>query len=808
MRKIQIYIEGQMIDLFNDENIQVNSSIQNISDISKVFADYSQSFTIPATINNNKIFSHFYNSDVYKYNDTQTNPNIRRDARIEINLTPFRTGKIQLEKANLKNGKPESYSITFYGDVTSLKDTFGEDLLSDLNLDSLNHSYTGAEVKNRITDGATDYDVRYPLISSRDLWTYDDGGAYDIKTSGGRINFIDLFPAVKVKKLMEAIETKYGLTFNSTFFDQDKFNKLFLWGKNSKENTFVTQPMEIDLSAPQGTSSGVNSNPFDFTNNTLNCLTDGNLLNTNYASTYPNRSITQVTDRVKVNVNVTSTTATWYLDVYDNNNVLVNTIEGQPTNNLPPSAQGLTAVGVAYTAPARPASNPISFRFEFRATEATTFNAFITYEQDIVYADLSAGGFATDQLYTYSSGVNQTLIGLTNMAGLVPEMKISDFFSGILKMFNLTLFATDSDVYTIETLETFYNTGNKHDITEYTDIESIDVDRVPLYKRINFKYQESESFLNKEFKSLFTKEYGNASMEFAYDGGDFQIELPFENIMGTRFNDNSGALTNTQVSYALNENFESYVPKPVLMYMYDQQTTDFQYYNGSSEENISTYMPFGQDVRENASDFSLNFNADISTFLLSPVQNSLYYTYYYNYLTNLYNLQNRLVKVKTILPVSILTSLKLNDRVIIRDRRYIINDFSSSLTTGEVTFTLLLDFRPTRPVQISPAPIGANCINIPIDLSNGVASATITTTTAGVTITPSTITSSQIVQVCIPANPNEVTNIITESTSDKLNTEVLENVVTETSQANVIDLEVTETYPNGTTNTNTILITQ
>jgi len=147
MRKIQVYIEGQMIDLFNDENIQVNSSIQNISDISKVFADYSQSFTIPATINNNKIFSHFYNSDVYKYNDTQTNPNIRRDARIEINLTPFRTGKIQLEKANLKNGKPESYSITFYGDVTSLKDTFGEDLLSDLNLDSLNHSYTGAEVR-------------------------------------------------------------------------------------------------------------------------------------------------------------------------------------------------------------------------------------------------------------------------------------------------------------------------------------------------------------------------------------------------------------------------------------------------------------------------------------------------------------------------------------------------------------------------------------------------------------------------------------------------------------------------------------
>ena len=41
------------IELFKDEKISVTSSIQNANDLGKLFTDYSQSFTIPAsTINN------------------------------------------------------------------------------------------------------------------------------------------------------------------------------------------------------------------------------------------------------------------------------------------------------------------------------------------------------------------------------------------------------------------------------------------------------------------------------------------------------------------------------------------------------------------------------------------------------------------------------------------------------------------------------------------------------------------------------------------------------------------------------------
>jgi hypothetical protein len=53
MRTVQIYVNDIRLDLFQDEKIEVTSSIQNVKDISKVFTDFSQSFTVPASKVNN-----------------------------------------------------------------------------------------------------------------------------------------------------------------------------------------------------------------------------------------------------------------------------------------------------------------------------------------------------------------------------------------------------------------------------------------------------------------------------------------------------------------------------------------------------------------------------------------------------------------------------------------------------------------------------------------------------------------------------------------------------------------------------------
>ena len=132
MRTVQVYIEGQRLDLFNDETISVTSKQQDIQDISKVFTDFSQSFSVPSTPSNDAIFSTLLYSERCNV-DSTIDHNIRRSAFIEIDLTTFRTGTISLEKAEIKDNQAYSYQITFYGDITSLKDKFGDDKLADMN---------------------------------------------------------------------------------------------------------------------------------------------------------------------------------------------------------------------------------------------------------------------------------------------------------------------------------------------------------------------------------------------------------------------------------------------------------------------------------------------------------------------------------------------------------------------------------------------------------------------------------------------------------------------------------------------------
>ena len=47
----------QRSDLFNDETISITQVIQDVQEISKIFTNFTKTFTLPATNENNKIFS-------------------------------------------------------------------------------------------------------------------------------------------------------------------------------------------------------------------------------------------------------------------------------------------------------------------------------------------------------------------------------------------------------------------------------------------------------------------------------------------------------------------------------------------------------------------------------------------------------------------------------------------------------------------------------------------------------------------------------------------------------------------------------
>jgi hypothetical protein len=772
-RTVQVYIEGEQVELFNDEQISVNSSVQNISDISKVFTDFSQSFTVPASTHNNAIFNHFYQSDVEQTIDS----NKRRTAWIEIDLTPFRRGKIQLEKANVKNGQVESYTITFYGDILALKDKFGEDKLFNLNLSNLEFEFNSTEVYDRITDLATDYDVRYPLIANTRYWTYNDSGTQDITQNAHAIQYDELFPAVKISKIFEAIETDYGVTFQGTFLSNPRFTQCFLWGKNTTEYTWVSESQNIDLDAIvyQGGNLQITGG-VDIIDNEVNIVYNG-------FAQY------NATHTIGIYLQTKTAIGDVYLDVYQDgnlwqtqtrdsigffNNIIINDTPGCDTN----------------------------ITFKVRATNQMDLDFLINYEYQVVI------GSSIAEFIQTASTTLVNINGNVNLNNVLPDMKIADFFAGVLKEFNMTCVGIEEDVYEVLPLDDWYGQGAIVDITPYTITDEIDYERIKLYKKISFKYQDSESFVNKDYFKTNNQQYGNLEYQFTYDGDEYTVESPFENLLFTRAINGGGQYA--ILGYALNENFQSYVPKPCLMYLYGSSQSlahDIKFFDGTTHFNIDTYALFGQDLTYQNTKYSLNFGADNSIIHNETIQQGLYATYYFPYLTNLFNLKNRLVHVKTILPISLLTNLRLNDRLIIRDKRYIINEMKSNLTNGEVEFSLYLDFRPLIAQDIIQPNKDAQCLDVRVNLPNGAVSADITTSFGGVTITPSTITSSSTIEVCIPENTNSPSNLLAEN-NNKIISEIFQNIVTENSSQQVITLTVTYTFTDGSQASNQITIIQ
>jgi hypothetical protein len=364
-------------------------------------------------------------------------------------------------------------------------------------------------------------------------------------------------------------------------------------------------------------------------------------------------------------------------------------------------------------------------------------------ELEYLVSYLSGSSFVSDSvLVTYDSLVVAQFV---NLSANAPQMKVADFFSGILKVFNMVCVGTQENVYEIAPLDEWYGQGAIVDITEHTDVTSIDVQRMPLYKKISFKYQDSECFINKNFAQTYSRNYGDTTYQYNYDGGEFTVELPFENLLQTKFN----GTQELQLGYSLNSEYTPYIPKPVLLYQYDNQVCDFKFVDdGGGHSTITDYTPFGQDLRYNNTDLTLNYAPDISTLLNVPIQNTLFAQYYFSYLYNLYNLKQRLVNVKTILPIGILTGLKLNDRVIIRDKRYIINDMNTNLTTGEVQFSLYLDFRPMiNKVPFINIPASGGSAVTAINIPNGGVSALLTPSASDIVLSATNLTSSQNVTI-------------------------------------------------------------
>jgi hypothetical protein len=681
MNKVGIFIGTDELDLFDDEQISINLQLQNIADISKLFADFTQTFTVPASPRNNQILQHYYRTDLTSSLDWKA----RQEGYIEINSLPFRYGTFQLEEVQMKQNAPYSYSLSFFGSVVNLTDLFGEDYLYDLDLSALDHTYDGATIEQGINGsgnmpllagGVSGTNIIYPCISPARNWdwnahgTNNDNNDIRYQMGGGHkhgINYYEVKPAVACTEIIAAIEAKYGITMSGFFDDNDEFQKLYMWAHRRAGWMYENQPnamtyQKIDFQTRTGTyfnlandtfdipiNFGSNSGVFDFSIAINTLSQDANFaiyVNGGY-------SISQVI----------ASTGTFYfygLKLEDGDRI---SLRVKTLNNSTALTYGITTFGMTFLPQGDPPIDMGTARMD-----------------------------ATD-----------TISVTVRVSELMPEMKIADFLIGLIKMHNLAFVPVSNTEFSVTTLDDYYANSTDQTWDEYMDITETSVVRPEIYRRIQFKYQEAGAILGATYLLENGVGYGDLRADFDFDGEEFIVELPFEQLLFERLTDlETGLLTDSVlVGEAITRELEPYVGAPMLFYatgefevgigdehaigFIDEANTDtpllnIWYCNASSRFDVN-----------NETTYSTNFGGDIDPYFLQSVTNSLYQTYWFNYTTDLYNKKRRMVTITANLPVGKLINMALNNKIIWRNEKWIINSANINMTTGAVRFELLND---------------------------------------------------------------------------------------------------------------------
>jgi hypothetical protein len=711
MRRLQLYIGNDRVDLFKDETVSLTQTIQNVKDIAKVFTEFTQTFAVPASSVNNKIFQHYYNFDI----DFGFDARNKADAKLELNDLPFKNGKIKLNSVDLKNNVAHTYHITFFGNTVNLKDVLGDDLLSSLGaLDDNSQVYDYANIRDILQGFPTgNNNIVVPLITHTNRLIYNSGehSQFDPEATTNNIfphgsgtqqqNGVDWKQfkyALRIQTIISAIETKYtiangygsDIVFSDDFFNDttnEEFDDLFMWLHRKKGD--VETPSFGDATWTRVTELGTETTTGDYDVMTPIANVDNGEFTINssfgdYGAYDFDLLFTPTNLLLPYDVRVTETnTGTVVVEngivgqyyFYQNQEL----DDGTYTIDIR-SEQLVTfsAGGIKWTADV-----------EERDDEQQTLNGTVSFS--------NANTFSTSAVFEF------------NITQQIPKIKIIDFLSGLFKMFNLTAYVDDVGTIVVRTLDSYYADSTEvYNIDKYLDTTKSNVEVALPFKEINFSYKGLGTLLAKQFEQIYNSGWGSISYKLnnrIYDAPteNYKVELPFEHMQYERLYDinpsGTGASTTVQYGYFVDDNFEPYYGEPLLFYPILNNGTSIRIRDEETEDedDITRYfIPSNSLALDCAtSKVNIHFQNELNEYTVREsgdpacFTDTLFETKYKTYIQDVFNEKRRLIKVTAYLPMKVYYNLQLNDLIEVGQSRYKINSLKTDLTTGKTEFELL-----------------------------------------------------------------------------------------------------------------------
>jgi hypothetical protein len=300
---IQLLGDGQVIlDLYEDENIPLTLSVDEFKNVAEKVQSYSKAFNLPATKRNNQIFENLFEVTRSAQNSITFNPYAKTKSILKQDGFILFEGYLRVLDIQDKEGEI-SYNVNLYSEVISFADTLKDKTFSQLDFTELEHEYnitnvlyswadsgTGITYTNSSTSGFRNAftTVKYPFVDWNHSYTFDSAGFPVLPYLESSFR-----PFINIKYLIDRIFQDTEFTYESAFFNEVDFNKLYMdfnWGSdgfpvifnNSGEGTLSsTQSLTASYATIQYNTQGFPAEA-GYSAGVFTCVND----NTQYSISY------------------------------------------------------------------------------------------------------------------------------------------------------------------------------------------------------------------------------------------------------------------------------------------------------------------------------------------------------------------------------------------------------------------------------------------------------------------------------------------------------------------------------------------
>ena len=656
------------IDLLDNIPYSLNYAIADIREPDKRNSSYSKTIKIPGSKTNNIIFAHIFEINI----QSNFNANLKTPCSLYVDELLQMQGFLQLLKINKTDDNQIEYEVAIKGNVGNIFTDWADLQLTDLDLSAYNHTYDKtAQKASWVATYGEGY--VYPMIDYC-VTNGSNGLTFDVE------NF---YPAIYVKQYIDSMFTLAGYTYSSDFFDSAFFKRLII---PFNATTLLLSEAELTSRyfkakrnanyAAKTLVSVANSDFIAFTAQTTPTLiqinTDvsdaSNQFNTTtFIATISDSGYYTFTASINFSLSFSLLTTSpstlpvgniiyFNICVYDSSNNYSHTI-GVGSYTIPTqsiSNGGTTSVytttfttALVYLSP----GERIGCAFTFQSINLIS-GIYLGQAGEIV---LNITADSSLENNAVNNGIFDGEAVVMSTMAIPRNIKIKDFFTSIIKMFNLYI-ETDKTIANklyIEPRNDFYSAGVTKDWTDKLSIDRVmDIDPMGELNasRYTFKYKEDKDYYNQKYQNGFLEPYGtmNKDIDTDFIKGSKAIDIIFSPTPLTKIGTTDRIIS--QIATLGNNglgltNIKNYNLR--ILYFDLKNTNDSWQYTGSlSGTTTETTYPYAGHVDiPLLPTIDLNFGVPKEIYYITSeyTNNNLYNKYYKKYIEEITDKDSKII---------------------------------------------------------------------------------------------------------------------------------------------------------------------